>query len=59
MKLGKILNDITTNIRKVSRVRDGIAVECYNASQAEQVLAINVLGSWAVKCEYPKAKNTV
>ena len=31
VKLGKILNDIITNIRKVSRERVGLAVECFNA----------------------------
>ena len=55
VKLRKLLNDITTNIRKVTRVRNGIAVDCFKAKQAEKV-SISTLGSWSVKCEYPKTE---
>ena len=56
VKLRKLQNDITINIRKVIRFCDGIVVECFNAKQAEQVLSISTLGSWSVKCEYSKAE---
>ena len=57
LKIAKALQNIGTNIvKKVNKVRNGIAVHCYNAAQAAKLMKLDKLGDWPVKVDFPKSE---
>ena len=56
-KIAKALQEVGTDmVKKVNKVRSGIAVNCYTAAQAAKLVKINKLGEWQVSAEFPKSE---
>lgn len=57
IKIAQALQVVGTDmVKKVSKVRNGIAVQCFTAIQASRLMKISTLGKWAVKVSYPKSE---
>lgn len=57
IKVAKALKQVASDsIQKVSKVVNGLAVQCFSASQAFKLKQITTLGDWAVTVEYPKSE---
>ena len=56
VKVTQALREVGSDIvKKVNKVANGLATECFNAAQATRLKKLTSLGNWDIKVEYPKS----